>query len=306
MGADCMAGACRTWVDDELDAMGEAGAHIPRPSGCCEKDMQKQREAAAMLRELSEVDASTARMKLVAGVVGDAEAAAAADGSDDDWANSDFEDDDAELREIQEARLRELKGAAANAAAEARRARYVELKESALGEALRASSRVAVHVVLEGAEQCARIDEVFDNLAPAFPKTKFVRICPRGDAAIMRQYRIAALPAVLAFRRGQLAAMSCALDDFGGADDFDEERVTRWLAKHDAVPGHPFAEVGKKVDSDASSDEGNDSDSDGELFGVNKPCETCGRTYPHKHIRALRHGESMRQAIDSDDDDDDY
>ena len=77
-----MAGACRTWVDDELDAMGEAGAHIPRPSGCCEKDMQKQREAAAMLRELSEVDASTARMKLVAGVVGDAEAAA--DGSDDD------------------------------------------------------------------------------------------------------------------------------------------------------------------------------------------------------------------------------
>ena len=104
--------------------------------------------------------------------------------------------------------------------------------------------------------------------------------------------------------------MSCALDDFGGADDFDEELVTRWLAKHDALPGHPFADGSKPaicgwLSSDASSDEENDDGSDEEMFGVNKPCETCGRTYPHKHIRALRPGESLRTANDSDGDFDD-
>ena len=229
------------------------------------------------------------------------------DADEDDWARSDGDDDDDEaLREIQEARLRELKGAAAIAAAEARRARYVEIKESALGETVRASSRVVAHLVLEGAEQCARIDEVCDDLAPAFAKTKFVRIRPSHDSALMRQHRISALPAMLIFRRGRLTFTTCALDDFGGAENFEEERVTRWLAKHDALPGHPFAEkTVTNVDSDASSDEENDGASDEELFGVNKPCETCGRTYPHKHIRALRPGESMRRADDSDGDYDD-
>ena len=304
MGVDCQAGACRTWVDDELDAMGEAGAHIPRPGGCCEEDVKKQKEAARMLGELREVDRSTARMRIAEAVVGER---GEEDADEDDWARSDGDDDDDEaLREIQEARLRELKGAAAIAAAEARRARYVEIKESALGETVRASSRVVAHLVLEGAEQCARIDEVCDDLAPAFAKTKFVRIRPSHDSALMRQHRISALPAMLIFRRGRLTFTTCALDDFGGAENFEEERVTRWLAKHDALPGHPFAEkTVTNVDSDASSDEENDDASDEELFGVNKPCETCGRTYPHKHIRALRPGESMRRADDSDGDYDD-
>tara|TARA_B100001142_G_C14307739_1_gene645465 strand:+ start:87 stop:1010 length:924 start_codon:yes stop_codon:yes gene_type:complete len=304
MGVDCQAGACRTWVDDELDAMGEAGAHIPRPGGCCEEDVKKQKEAARMLGELREVDRSTARMRIAEGVVGEC---GEEDADDEDWARSDGDDDDDEaLREIQEARLRELKGAAAIVAAEARRARYVEIKESALGETVRASSRVVAHLVLEGAEQCARIDEVCDDLAPVFAKTKFVRIRPSHDSALMRQHRISALPAMLIFRRGRLTFTTCALDDFGGAENFEEERVTRWLAKHDALPGHPFAENSvTNVDSDASSDEENDDASDEELFGVNKPCETCGRTYPHKHIRALRPGESMRRADDSDGDYDD-
>ena len=284
--------------------MGEAGAHIPRPGGCCDEDAKKQKEAARMLGELREVDRSTARMRIAEAVVGER---GEEDADEDDWARSDGDDDDDEaLREIQEARLRELKGAAAIAAAEARRARYVEIKESALGETVRASSRVVAHLVLEGAEQCARIDEVCDDLAPAFAKTKFVRIRPSHDSALMRQHRISALPAMLIFRRGRLTFTTCALDDFGGAENFEEERVTRWLAKHDALPGHPFAEkTVTNVDSDASSDEENDGASDEELFGVNKPCETCGRTYPHKHIRALRPGESMRRADDSDGDYDD-
>ena len=309
MGVDCDAnanGKCRSWIDDELDALGEEGAHIPRPSGCCEEDARKQREAASMLRELRAVDRSVERCNIAANVVKiGAMDPRPEEGVEDDWALTDEDEDDDALRELKEARLRELKGAAALAAAEARRARYVEIKESALEETLRASSRVVVHVVLEGAEQCARIDEVCDELAPAFPKTKFVRIRPSVDSSTMRRYGVVALPAVLIFRRGKLAHVSCALEEFGGADDFDEERVTRWLAQRDVLPRHPFADKqSKAVDSDASSDDGEGSDD--EVFGVNKPCEQCGRTYPHKHIRALRPGESMRQPGDSDDDDDDF
>lgn len=43
MGVECANGKCQSWIDDELDAMGEAGAHIPRPGGCCEEDAKKQR-----------------------------------------------------------------------------------------------------------------------------------------------------------------------------------------------------------------------------------------------------------------------
>lgn len=313
MGADCatkhVTGACKSWIDDELDALGEEGAHIPRPSGCCEKDAAERAEATRMIGELLSQDRTNVRTTIAREATHGAEyalhAANADDDDEDDWAKTDDdEDDDGALRAIQEARLRELKGAAAVAAAEARRARYFEIKESALHETLRASTRVVVHFVLEGAEQCARIDEVCDGLAPVFPKTKFVRIRPRDDSAAMRKYGIAALPAVLVFKRGRLMFSTCALDDFGGADNFDEERVLRWLAKHDAIPGHPFADNTKTVDSDASSDDENaQGDDDDELFGVNAPCETCGRTYPHKHIRALRHGESLRQPDDSDSDD---
>ena len=302
MGVECANGKCQSWIDDELDAMGEAGAHIPRPGGCCEEDAKKQREAATMLRELRAVDRSVERIKLAESIV--KEGARDEDEHDDDWAaTDDDEDEDAFLRELKARRLRELKGAAANAAAEARRARYTEIKETALGETLRASSRVVAHVVLEGAEQCARIDEVCDDLAPAFPKTKLVRIRPSVDASVMKKIGVVALPAVLIFHRGRLAHASCALEEFGGADDFDEERVTRWLAQRDALPGHPLAGTEKIMDSNASSDE---NESDDEVFGMNKPCEQCGRTYPHKHIRALRPGESMhRRENNSDDDNDD-
>ena len=309
MGADCAAnehGKCRSWIDDELDAMGDAGSHIPRPSGCCEEEERKQREAASMLRTLRAVDRSVERFNIAANVVkrtGEMDASAEAVG-EDDWALTDEDEDDDALRELKEARLRELKGAAALAAAETRRARYVEIKESSLEEMLRASSRVVAHVVLEGAEQCARIDEVCDELAPAFPKTKFVRIRPMVDSSTMRRYGVVGLPAVLIFRRGKLAHASCALEEFGGADNFDEERVTRWLAQRDALPGHPFSGMQKTVDSDASSDDGEASDD--EMFGVNRPCEQCGRTYPHKHIRALRPGESARQPGVSDGDDDEF
>jgi len=300
-----LAGKCRSWIDDEIDAMGEDGAHLPRPSGCCEKEEREREEGMRALRELLSHDRINTRAIMAREITHGIDRDEPNDEEEDDWAKTDEdEDEDDAVRAIRDARLRELKGAAAIAASEARRARYIEINESAIVETLRASTRVVAHFVLEGAEQCARIDEVCDDLAPVFPKTKFVRVRPRNDSIAMRQYGIPALPAVLIFKRGRLMFSTYALDDFGGAENFEEERVLKWLATHDAIPGHPFADVTKAVDSDASSDEENAQADDDEVFGVSAPCETCGRTYPHKHIRALRHGEALCQPADSDTDED--
>ena len=123
------------------------------------------KEAARMLGELREVDRSTARMRLASNVIGVADE----EEEEDDWAKSDDEGEDSILRGDSGGET-ELKGTAAMAAAEARRARYVEIKESALAETLKASSRVVLHVVLEGAEQSRRVDEVSRRLGAGVSK----------------------------------------------------------------------------------------------------------------------------------------
>jgi hypothetical protein len=50
-----------------------------------------------------------------------------------------------------------------------------------------------------------------------------------------------------------------------------------------------------------SDDDGERSDDgDDEIFGANEPCPDCGRTYPHKHIRALRPGGERAAEEESD------
>jgi hypothetical protein len=133
---------------------------------------------------------------------------------------------------------------------------------------------------------------------------------------------------VITFRRKKLGAWTCGLNDFGGVEGFDEEKVIRWLARvAGALPGHPLAPPPKRLskggaggaNGDSSGDEGggsggsSDDDDDevvpceageGAWSGVGgAPCETCGRRYPHQHFRALRRG-GVRERRGSDDEED--
>lgn len=50
------AGACSTWIDDEIEMMPEELQNVmPRPS-CCEKDEAEQREASRLIKILKGVD----------------------------------------------------------------------------------------------------------------------------------------------------------------------------------------------------------------------------------------------------------
>jgi hypothetical protein len=55
-GKNDLPGKCTTWVDEALDSMGDEYADVPRPGGCCEKDAQKAREAARILKVVSAAD----------------------------------------------------------------------------------------------------------------------------------------------------------------------------------------------------------------------------------------------------------
>jgi len=185
------------------------------------------------------------------------------------------------------------------------------------------------HFVLEGSDESARVDEVLDQLAPAFSRTRFVRIRPSTPSPMLATLGATALPAMICFRKKKLGKWTQGLDDFGGVEGFDEEYVSRWLAgEADMLPGHPNAprvlgpDGAPTSNNLYSSDEETpgperwrktedtsreDSDAE-ELCGTGEPCATCGRRYPHTHVRALRHGGGRAQDTNdgSDDEDSDF
>lgn len=362
-------GKCTSWVDEALDAAGPEYADAPRPGSCCDKDAKEAKEAARIRRIVSAADPA-ARAAAMRAASDPANVLATMmmppppsidedEDSDDLLTDSDDDDDDDTrmmptldpvLLEIQERRIREMKAAAARAAADAAKASYTSAKEIDLPKIIAdAPSRVVVHLPLDGSDESARIDEVLDTLAPGFARTRFVRVRGEGgslhSSPLLATLGASALPALVCFRRGRVKQWTAGLDDFGGTEGFDEDRVVRWLATAgDALPGHPMAPLDKKVSPEGghmyssdddddhrdgrghghghgrgrergrgrgggSSEEEDEDDGGGAGVGVGaaagEPCAQCGRRYPHQHFRALRHGDGGGRRGSDDDDDDD-
>ena len=100
---------------------------------------------------------------------------------DSDFGNTDDEDEENDLY------LRELKGENSGDALErdesgaVAKASRIRQRAANFGDIVKKSMKCYVIFTLYGVDECARIDEVFDNLAKGFPKTKFVRILPELD-----------------------------------------------------------------------------------------------------------------------------
>ena len=346
-GKNDLPGKCTTWVDEALDQMGDEYADVPRPGGCCEKDAQKAREAARILKVVSAADPTAKAAALRAATdpmspftqeqlanaldemeESDLDSDDLLTDSDDDELGTDKRMEDPALREIREKRMRELRAQAQKQQELAQKATYGGGKETDIPKIVaEGPSRVVFHFVLEGSDESARVDEVLDQLAPAFSRTRFVRIRPNMPSPMLATLGATALPAMICFRKKKLGKWTQGLDDFGGVEGFDEEFVSRWLAREaDMLPGHPLAPRVPGPDGVPASnnmyssdeetlgpsrrqmdDAGNDSDAD-ELCGAAEPCAQCGRLYPHTHVRALRPGGGRTQDTNdgSDDEDSDF
>jgi len=331
------AGACSTWIDDEIEMMPEElQAVMPRPS-CCEKDEAEQREASRLIKLLKGVDRvqlkTDAKAQFIAG--GDdaqqqfllqqqqqqqqTNAVEEDEDEDSDFGNTDDEDEknDPYLRELKAARIREMRLNAMKAEQLQKQAEYVNVRERELGDIVKKNAKVLCHFTLDGVDECARIDEVLDNLAKAFPKTKFVRIRPElgSKSPTLQMCNVSQPPAIVYFKNRRLSSWTNGFDQFGGRNGFSEESVTKYIAGIGALPGHPDAprrnsgakgsrEEDEYAYFDSDEDGERSDDDDDEIFGVNAPCPDCGRTYPHKHIRALRPGGERAGGEDSDENSD--
>ena len=207
------------------------------------------------------------------------------------------------MRELKAARIREMRLNAMKAEQMQKQAEYVNARERDLGDILKKNAKVLCHFTLDGVDECARIDEVLDNLAKAFPKTKFVRIRPElgSKSPTLQMCNVSQPPAIVYFKNRRLSSWTNGFDQFGGRNGFSEESVTKYIAGIGALPGHPDAprrnsgakgsrEEDEYAYFDSDDDGERSDDGDDEIFGANEPCPDCGRTYPHKHIRALRPG----------------
>lgn len=357
-------GKCTSWVDEALDAAGPEYADAPRPGSCCEKDAKDRAEAARIRRIVSAADpvrkataqrtSNDPRNAVGGGFV----AATIDEDSDDLLTESDEEDDDdtknarffstkdPALLLIQAKRLAEMKLAAAKARNErantSANASYVAVEETDIPKTLRdGPNRVVLHFPAEGSEQSARVDEILDLLAPAFPKTRFARVrCPTGTSPTITAMTGGATsrpPAVACFRKQKLGRWTIGYEAFGGAEGFDETRLIKWFAAVcDMLPGHPDAPIkcgsvrasvgvggtagGYDDDSDeeglrarravgdedsANSDDDANADGEWTYNGIGGPCVQCGRRFPHKHFRALRQGGGARRGGEDDEESDD-
>ena len=156
-----------------------------------------------------------------------------------------------------------------------KQAEYVNARERDLGDILKKNAKVLCHFTLDGVDECARIDEVLDNLAKAFPKTKFVRIRPElgSKSPTLQMCNVSQPPAIVYFKNRRLSSWTNGFDQFGGRNGFSEESVTKFIAG--IVPGHPDAPrrnaEQKRAEEDEyayfDSDNGEHlDDNDGEVF----------------------------------------
>jgi len=162
------------------------------------------------------------------------------------------------------------------------------VEEAQLPSLAASNTRLVLHFPVAGADACAQLDEHLAALARAHPRTRFARVQPlRGAAAGAGSPALAAMgggapPALAVLRRGRPAAVAPGLGMFGGAAALQEGRVTRWLQGAKALPAGAAG-------ADSSSGEEDEQQQLGR-GALTPPCPSCGRTYPHEHIRGLRAG----------------
>ena len=314
----CRSDTCSTWVDDELEAR---GIDLPDElrSGCCVADEEQAARTARMVGVLRAADPTTAAMRRRTAVLHSPEAAspglpAAADEGDgapsdesSDFGEEEAGTDSTALDQLRAERLRQLR-AAADQARDDRRGggEYTELRDAAAVAALvKAHRLVVLHVPLPGAstaaskgacgpvsdtchpcgpgvDACSRTDELLSSAASRYLSTRFVRVPDAAVAAQAMGEVMVSPPALVVFRKGAVKAVASGLAPFGGAAAFDERAVTKWLTRARAMR---TGEPGVVAAGDSSSSEDGDG-GDGE--GLCTPCPSCGRTYPHEHVRALR------------------
>ncbi|EFJ51528.1 hypothetical protein VOLCADRAFT_116398 [Volvox carteri f. nagariensis] len=329
---------------EEKDAADAARFGLPDPrelqddpvlAGCCEEDLRNMRRAEALRQALLDVDRSTARLKLQQQALHVPAQQHQPPHQQPDTENllnaeqEEEEDDDGLLSELRRRRLAELQRQAVERrqAADQGYGRLNDLPPGAL---------------MAG----AMLDEHLTTLAHRYRWTFFARAAVKRGEPLVARLRLEELPALLCFRSTALVGRA-AVSQFGPPGCLVEEEVTSYLRRlrvlrDSAGGGARFSGRGPRRrtggaaatapgtttrpgggsrtydDDDGDEDDigdggGGGSDVEGEDQEDEeewrlKPCDVCGRRYPHEHVRAVYstcHRRDHSDGGSSGDDDDD-
>ncbi|WIA31803.1 hypothetical protein OEZ86_002671 [Tetradesmus obliquus] len=308
---------------DELEDM----ALDPTLDQCCRRDIQSQMAKERIRQSLQREDRIDARQRLAAEAVcrdpaalaaaslqetlQQQRAAAAAFKNRNDELDSDLEaegEGDAELAALRQQRLAQLRAQGA-AQQQAQRSGFGSLNDVQEGQLLPLLREppgrgvLVVHLAVQGFEPCNTLDECLAAAAAQYRGTYFARVVvQRGSALVARLQLPQGVPALLVALQG-LVLGKAHISQFG-AHDIWEEEVMAYLRRFKALstgdaqqrPARP----GASSAAAASDDENGSSDEeDTQADGRDAPCEVCGRTYAHTHVRALY--STQQQGSDADD-----
>ncbi len=154
-----------------------------------------------------------------------------------------------------------------------------------------------LHFVIEGDEQGQIIDQRLELLARQYLGTRFVRCPVPPTSSLPQRFGLApGLPGIVSVYQGAILACSSIFDLQCEDDEEVDDAVESWLKKRKFLS----SSEGDNMNGNGGGDGGfggNGEDSEDEW---RKPCEECGRTYPHEHIRSI-----YTTRLTSDDEDDD-
>ncbi|KAG2449430.1 hypothetical protein HYH02_005577 [Chlamydomonas schloesseri] len=290
----------------------------PTLAGCCAEDLKNFRRAEKLRNVLLEVDPTMARLKLTGRVMPGPPPAALPEqqGKGSPLELTDEDEDDPELAELRARRLLELQRQAVerNAASSQGFGQLNDVPGAKLLETLEGVQGPAVvHVAVAGHEAGEVLDEHLAVLAYRHRGTFFGRVSVRSGGRgepLAAQLRLtdAGLPCLVCFRGGAVVGRA-PLSQFGPPGGLVEEEVTSYLQRLRVLRScesrpQPGPERTRRRGGDAASDGSEVGDEEDEEEWRIKPCEVCGRRYPHEHVRAV-YGASGASRRDGSDDEDD-
>ena len=302
----------------------------PTLQDCCRRDLEGQAKESRVQAALARVDRSTAAelARRLGGAVVPPRPPPRKDDDDDDDDEPLEKLRDLRLSQLKSRQEAAKKPEGNDEQGPLSRGRLSEIRVSkvfSLAASLQQSQKtrrkrrdvpLVVHLADAGSSAGAALDELLETLSGDFAGSRFARASPSKNGRTSTEVRSSVLLAasfspeaaregaggVLAvFRGGGLVAAVpvSAFCSGDGREELIEESVVSWLRKGRALSEKQTDDekVEKKTkkrggdddDDDASSSSSSDDESDGDGDEA-EPCDVCGRTYYHTHVRPVRSG----------------
>ena len=181
---------------------------------------------------------------------------------DEHDSDSDFDDDDASLRNIRDQRIAEMKRAHQQHQENmmAGHGQYQEITEEQFLPTVTKTKFVVVHFFHKDFERCKIMDHHLLQIARGHVETKFCKIDAEKCPFFVAKLQIQMLPTVICFMDGVAFDRIVGFEELGGQDEFPTLLLTRRFVKSGCIKALHKSEHGKMKIKRRGHDSGSEDD----------------------------------------------